>query len=139
MTTTIERAERASRGRAAIMTLAAIVLMINAVIDFGQPAYSEPGWRGGVWPILILFWLLIVATGGGLRASPKLRGLMNDELSLHHRGKAVAAGFYAVHVAAAATYFATWWTAIGAGDALRLVTAIGVSTALLVYAWLEWR
>jgi hypothetical protein len=135
----IERAERASRGRAAIMVLAALVFMINAVIDFGHPAYSAPGWRGAVWPIIVLFWLLIVATGGGLKANRKLRELMNDELSLHNRSRAIAAGFYATNIAAVGVYYASWWAPMTPGDALRLVTGIGVSVALLVYAWLEWR
>ncbi len=136
---TVERAERASRGRAAVMALAAVVFMINAIIDFGHPAYSLPGWRGAIWPIIVLAWLLLVASGGGLRASRQLRELMNDELSLHNRARAMAVGFYATNIAAVAVYYASWRVPMMAGDMLQLVTGIGISSALLVYAWLEWR
>jgi len=35
-------------------------------------------------------------------------------------------------------YVAAWRIDIVAGDAIKLVTAVGLSTALAVYAWLEW-
>jgi hypothetical protein len=139
MVISVERAERASRGRAAIMAIAALVFMINAIIDFGNPAYSLPGWRGAIWPLIVLTWLLIVASGGGLRASRKLRELMNDELSLQNRARATAIGFYATNVAAVGVYYASWRVPMLPGDALQLVTGIGISVALIVYAWLEWR
>ena len=135
----VERAERASRGRAAIMAIAALVFIINAIIDFGNPAYSTPGWRGGIWPLIVLGWLFIVASGGGLRLGGKLRELLNDELSRHNRARAMAVGFYATNIAAVLVYYASWRVPMMIGDALQLVTGIGVSAALLVYAWLEWR
>jgi hypothetical protein len=138
MSNPVERAERASRGRAAVMAVAAIVFMINAIIDFGHPAYSEPGWRGGIWPLVVLAWLLIVASGGGLRMGSRMRALINDELSRHNRARAMAVGFYATNLAAVAVYYASWRVPMMIGDALQLVTGIGVSAALLVYAWLEW-
>ena len=136
---TIERAERASRGRAAVMALAAIVFITNAIVDFGQPAYSQPGWRGAIWPLVALAWLLIVASGGGLRVGRRLRELMNDELSLQNRARAIAVGFYATNIAAVGVYYASWRVPMLPGDMLQLVTGIGISAALLVYAWLEWR
>jgi hypothetical protein len=139
MVESIERAERASRGRAAIMVLAAIVFLINAVIEFGHPAYSLPGIRGAIWPLIVLAWLFIVASGGGLRANRKQCELMNDELSLHNRGRATAIGFYATNIAAVAVYYASWRVPMLPGDLVQLVTGIGISAALLSYAWLEWR
>lgn len=136
--TDTQRAERASRGRAAVMILAAIVFMINAIIDFGHPAYSSPGWRGGIWPIVALAWLFIVAYGGGLRIG-RLRPLVNDELSLQNRARATAVGFYATNVAAVGVYYVSWRVPMTIGEAVQLVTAIGISAALLYYAWLELR
>ena len=134
----IQRAERASRGRAAIMTIAAIVFMINAVIDFGAPAYSSPGARGAIWPLIVLAWLFLVANGGGLRRR-KYCDVLNDELSLQNRARATAVGFYATNIAAVGVYYASWRVPMLAGDMLQLVTGIGISAALFVYAWLEWR
>jgi hypothetical protein len=120
------------------MAIAAAVFIINAVIDFGNPAYSTPGWRGGIWPLIVLGWLFIVASGGGLRLSGKMRELLNDELSRHNRARAMTIGFYATNLAAVVVYYASWRAPMMIGDALQLVTGIGVSAALLVYAWLEW-
>lgn len=132
----IQRAESKSRGRAAIMILAAIVFIINAVIDFGDPAFSSPGVRGAIWPVICLAWLFIVGFGGQLTVG-RLRGLINDELSLRNRARATAVGFYATNIAAVGVYYASWWVPMLLGDAFQLVTAIGISAALLYYAWLE--
>jgi hypothetical protein len=134
----IQRAEHKSRVRAAVMILAAIVFIINAAIDFGDPAYSTRGVRGAIWPLICLVWLFIVAFGGSLGIG-KLRDLLNDELSLRNRARATAVGFYATNIAAVGVYYASWWVPMMMGDALQLVTAIGISSALLYYAWLELR
>jgi hypothetical protein len=135
---TIEGAERASRGRAIVMAIAALVLLINAAIQWGNPNYAEPGMRGGSWILVIAIWMFILANGGGLRLSGRMRELLNDELSLRNRARAVAAGFYLMLAAGMAVYVATWRIEIAAADAIKLVTAVGLSAALLVYAWLEW-
>jgi hypothetical protein len=135
---TIEGAERASRGRAILMAIAATVLVIDVVIQWGNPHYLEPGVRSASWIFVIAVWMFILANGGGLRLSGRMRALLNDELSLRNRARAVAAGFYAMLMAGLGVYAAMWETDIVAGDAIKLVTAAGLSTALLVYAWLEW-
>ena len=136
---TIQNVERASRGRAILMAIAAVVLLVNVVIQWGNPHYVEPGVRGGSWLFLIAAWMFILANGGGLRLKGRMRQLLNDELSLRNRSRAVAAGFYAMLAAGLALYVAAWRVEIVAGDAIKLITAVGLSTALLVYAWLEWR
>ncbi|MFL6843285.1 MAG: hypothetical protein ACJ8ER_00195 [Allosphingosinicella sp.] len=135
---TIEGAERASRGRAIIMAIAALVLLINATIQWGDPHYVEPGVRSGSWIVVIALWMFILANGGGLRLRGRMRELLNDELSLRNRSKALAAGFYAALAAGMAVYVATWSVEIAAGDAIKLITAAALATALAVYAWLEW-
>ena len=134
----IEGAERASRARALLMAIAAAVLLISAVIQIGDPDYVRPGVRAGSWVVLIGLWMFILANGGGLRLRGRMRALLNDELSLRNRAKAVAAGFYTTLAAALAIYLATWRMEIVAGDAIKLVSAMGLATALFVYAWLEW-
>lgn len=135
---TIESAERASRGRAILMAIAAAVLLLNAALQIGDPDYVRPGVRGGSWIVLIGLWMFILANGGGLRLSGRMRELLNDELSLRNRARALAAGFYVALAAALAVYLATWRVEIVAGDAIKLISAAGLSTALFVYAWLEW-
>jgi hypothetical protein len=135
---TIEGAERASRGRAILMAIAAAVLLINVAMQWGNPHYVEPGVRSASWIVVIALWMSILANGGGLRLTGRMRELLNDELSLRNRARAVAAGFYAMLAAGLGVYVATWETGIAAGDAIKLITAAGLATALLVYAWLEW-
>jgi hypothetical protein len=135
---TVENAERASRGRAILMAIAGTVLPLNAMLQYGDPHYVQPGVRGGSWILLIALWMFILANGGGLRLRGRMRALLNDELSLRNRSRGVAAGFYAMLLAGLALYVATWRVEIVAGDAIKLVTAAGLSAALLVYARLEW-
>jgi hypothetical protein len=133
----IMAAERASRGRAAIMAIAALVLIVNAVIEVGEPPYAVIGWRSGIWIFLILMWLLILASGGGLNWDRARRKLMNDELSLQNRARALALGFYVTMLAALILYCVSWFQAIEPHDSERLITATGVASALGRYAWLE--
>jgi hypothetical protein len=137
--TDIEKVERMSRGRAAVMALAAAVLVLNVAIQYGHAEYASAGPRGGSWLVLIGLWTFILWNGGGLRPTGRIRALLNDELSLQNRGRALALGFYAAIVLALALYVTEWFVPVVAGDALKIVSAGAVSSALLSYAWLEWR
>jgi hypothetical protein len=135
----VEQAERAARARATVMAIAALVLVINAVIEIGSPDYSGFSLRSAVWIFLIAIWLLILAVGGGLTRDRLTKALMNDELSLQNRARALAFGFYAAILVALVAYAAAWFRPLGAHDALRLVTGLGISAALARYSWLEFR
>jgi hypothetical protein len=137
--TDIEKAERMSRGRAALMALAAAVLVLNIAIQYGHAEYASAGPRGGSWLVLIGLWIFILWNGGGLRPRGRVRALLNDELSLQNRSRALALGFYAAVGLALLLFVAEWLRPIAAGDALKIVSAGAVSAALLRYAWLEWR
>jgi hypothetical protein len=135
---TIEGAERAARGRALLMTIGAAVIALNAWLqwgDSGNPSPDAPSWT---WVLLVLLWAVLLATGGGLALGKRMRALINDELSLRNRARAIAGGFYAMLAAASILYLAEAWIDVAAGDAMKAVTASGLATALLVYAWLEW-
>jgi protein-S-isoprenylcysteine O-methyltransferase Ste14 len=135
----IEKAERLSRGRAAIMALAAFVLVVHLVLQYGNPAYVSADPRGASWLLVIGLWLFILWNGGGLRLKGNMRALLNDELSLQNRARALSTGFYVAVLGALILYALEWRIAIGAGDALKLVSAGALAAALLRYAWLEWR
>jgi protein-S-isoprenylcysteine O-methyltransferase Ste14 len=135
---TIQGAERASRGRAIIMALAGLVLVLNTAVQYGDPDFAGPGVRGASWILIVGLWMFILAHGGGLRMTGRMRQLLNDELSLRNRARAMTAGFYAALAAGLAVYAATWWVEIASGDAVKLTVSAALSTALLVYAWLEW-
>lgn len=138
-TNDVERAERMSRARAGLMALAAAILAINLFLQYGNPNYTGSGARGASWLVLIGLWAFILWNGGGLRLRGRMRALLNDELSLQNRARALAFGFYAMIGIALALYVVQWSTRISPGDALKIVSGGGVASALACYAWLEWR
>jgi peptidoglycan/LPS O-acetylase OafA/YrhL len=138
-TNDVEQAERMSRARAALMALAAAVLMINLIIQYGNADYADRGVRGASWLVLIGLWTFILWNGGGLRRRGRVCDLMNDELSLQNRARALAAGFYAAVAAALALYVINWADPVSTGDALKIVSGGAVAIALACYASLEWR
>jgi hypothetical protein len=135
----IEKAERLSRGRALLMAIAAAVMAINLVLQWGNPAYVGADARGASWIVVVGLWAFILWNGGGLRLRGRMRALLNDELSLQNRARALAAGFYTAIAVALLLYAAEWRWAFAAGDALKAVSAAAICAALLRYAWLEWR
>lgn len=121
------------------MALAAVILVLNLVLQYGNANYAGPGARGGSWIVVIGLWTFILWNGGGLRLRGRLRDLLNDELSLQNRSRALALGFYAAVLLALVLFVAAWAVPIGTGDALKIVSGGSVSAALLRYAWLERR
>ena len=67
----------------------------------------NPMLRHVMWAVTIVFWLLILATGGWLKLSRDVRSLMNDEVALAHRGAALQTGFWTAMLLAMAIYFAS--------------------------------
>ncbi|TMJ12888.1 MAG: hypothetical protein E6G94_12785 [Alphaproteobacteria bacterium] len=137
--TEVERADRMSRGGVYIKALAAAVLLLNVWLQYGDAEYSAAGPRGGSWLVLIGLWVVVLWTGGGFMLSRRLRSLLNDELSLQNRSRALAFGFYAALALAMLVYVANWYVPVATGDAMKIVSAGALSAALLCYAWLEWR
>ncbi len=135
----VEKAERASSLRASLMAAGAVILAVNAWAQWGSAEPLRPGFSSGLWVAMVAAWTAVLATGGGLALGKRMRALINDELSLRNRARATAAGFYAVIAAALALYFYGWKTDVPIGDAVRAITAAGLSTALLVYSRLELR
>lgn len=136
----IEKAERISKARSLIMAIAAVVLLIQAVLGVGDEASSmTPVLRNATWGIMILFWLIILATGGWLRLGRNLRSLINDEVSLANRGLALQTGFWTAMLLALILYFTSLFWTISVREALRVLTDLSIAAALIRYAWLELR
>lgn len=135
----VEKAERASGLRAAMMAAGAVILAINAWLQWGSTESLRPSFSSGLWIAMVAAWTVVLATGGGLALGGRMRALINDELSLRNRARAIATGFYAMLAAALGLYVVAWDAEIASGDAARLITAVGLSTALFVYSWLERR
>jgi UDP-N-acetylmuramyl pentapeptide phosphotransferase/UDP-N-acetylglucosamine-1-phosphate transferase len=136
----IELAERHARTRSLIMAVMAVVLLILGLLGWRDDASSmSPMLRHAMWAITIVFWLLILATGGWLKLSRDVRRLMNDEVALAHRSAALQTGFWTAMLLALALYFASLQWAISLREGLRILTDVAIAAALLRYAWLETR
>jgi hypothetical protein len=135
---TVEKAERASRARAIVMALGgAVLLLLAAGVAADPDAFVGDRARAAVWGVLVLLWLLVLVSGGGLMLNTRLRTMMNDEVSLDNRRRAVALGFWAAMAAALALGGASFATPIGLRQGLALLTELALAAALLRYAWLE--
>jgi hypothetical protein len=133
-------AERHARTRSLIMAMMAVVLLILGLLGWRDDASSmSPLLRHGAWAVTILFWLLILATGGWLKLSGNVRRLMNDEVALANRGAALQTGFWTAMLLALAIYAASLEWTISLREGLRILTDLTIAAALLRYAWLELR
>ena len=136
----IEQAERVSRTRSLIMAVMAVVLLILGLLGWSDGSSSmTPMLRHGSWAITILFWLIILFTGGWLRLSPSIRSVINDEVSLANRSRALQTGFWTAMLLALALYFASLNWTISLREGLRILTDLTIAAALIRYAWLELR
>jgi hypothetical protein len=136
----IERAERASRSRSLIMAVMAVILLIQGAFGFGDEASSmTPMLRHVMWGVTILFWLIILATGGWLRLGRDVRAVMNDEVSLANRSAALQAGFWTAIAVGLAIYFASLRWEMSLREGLRMLLDLSIAAALFRYAWLELR
>jgi hypothetical protein len=136
----IQKAERVSRARSLIMAFAAIVLLIQTMLGVGDEASSmTPVLRHASWGLMIIFWLVILATGGWLRLRRDVRNLINDEVALANRGAALQTGFWTAMLLGLIVYFASLYWPIPVRAGLRIVTNLSIAAALIRYAWLETR
>jgi hypothetical protein len=136
----IELAERHARTRSLIMAVMAMVLLILGLLGWRDDASSmDVTLRHFMWAVTILFWLLILATGGWLKLSRDVRRLMNDEVALAHRSAALQTGFWTAMLLALGLYFASLEWTISLREGLRVLTDVAIAAALIRYAWLELR
>ena len=134
----IELAERNSRLRSSLMAAAAVILLINGAIFFEDSAsLTRPYVRHIGWLAMVLLWLLILATGGWLRLSRNVRRLMNDEVSLLNRSRALQTGFWTAMAASLAVYGLSFEWEFTVREGLRIVVGLAVAAALARYAWAE--
>ena len=135
----VEQADRNSRNRGMLMAIAAIVQLTLALFSGLDPAGTTDPVRGAVWAVLTLLWLILLATGGGVLLSRQVRSMMNDEVSLLNRRRAVETGFWTAMAAAIALYFASYAWPVPVRAALAILTEVAIAAALIRYAWLELR
>ncbi|MEA3045709.1 MAG: hypothetical protein QOJ53_41 [Sphingomonadales bacterium] len=137
----INQAEQASRLRASLMAAIAVILVLSAFLGFSDEASGATRtWvRHAGWATMILLWLVILATGGWLRLRKSVRNVLNDEVALANRSRALQAGFWVAAIGGLALYCASFQWDLSLRQGLRVLLDLTIATALLRYARLEMR
>jgi hypothetical protein len=89
-----------------------------------------------VWALLLLAY---IATGGGPFLPRDVRAVLNDETTVEHRRRGMAAGFWAAMAAALGCYVLGFFDLVSARDVIHTVLTAGVGASLLTFAVLERR
>ena len=138
--TPVEIADRYSRKRAVLAAIAAIVFLAGQVAR--RPFFD--GWPGSAsreiaWAINAVVLLLILATGGGLLLSGRIRSLMNDEVTRSHLKTAGVIGYWVAMTTAMGLYVLPSTDGLSARDAAYVIVTSSVVLPLLAFAYLEYR
>ncbi|HEU0098624.1 MAG TPA: hypothetical protein VFQ67_07595 [Allosphingosinicella sp.] len=137
-----ETADRLSRRRARqVPVLAILFLSGQAIFALGpdDPARAVDQVKVAAWLVWALALLLLLATGGGLFRSKKVRALMDDEATRAHRAKAYAVGFWLAVGTAIGIYALTAFDRVMPREALHIVVTAAIAGALLTFGFLEHR
>jgi len=140
--TTVELADRVSRKRAIGVAAAGLAYLIVQVVArpfFVGGADIDRRVRIDFWGINAIALLLLLATGGGLINSRKVRALVNDEVSRDHYKSAIIAAHWVAMTIAMALYFIPRFSTITAREAIYAVVTPSIIVATLVFSYLELR
>ena len=136
----VELADRKSRQRAVLFGVAAVIFLVVQVITrpaFATGSYAH-GWRLYGWAFNAALLLMLLGGGGGLNTT-QLRALIHDEVARSHNRSACKAGFWMAMLAALALYVVPWFQSFTGHQVSYVVLTLGTATALLTFAWLEFR
>ena len=137
----VEVADRKSRLRATLFAFATLAFLVVQVVThpvFDNEPYSH-GWRYYAWAFNAVLLLICLGGGGGFMNAPRLRALIHDEVAREHNRTACKAGFWISMLTALGVYCVPAWQSLSGRQATYLVITIGTSTAMLAFAWLEYR
>ena len=131
----LDKTERAARNRAVLLAMGAVIVPVTAFLrTTDTSAFAE----GAGWVLMIAAWSIVLATGGGLMLNRRMRGMLNDELSVANRGRAIGWGFFAM-IATSAVLLLVPHLVPDAAGAIRFVSGAGLTVAMARYALLEWQ
>jgi hypothetical protein len=131
----VEEAERTGRARSRLFFVLAIVFFAGQSLYFGSPVATRDSLpRIGAWFVLVLLILLLLATGGFLLKSRKVRDLLNDETFRTNRLASQALGFWATIGAALIVYVESMFDRVSLSEGIHLIVTLGVGVALVSLA-----
>jgi hypothetical protein len=141
--TPVEIADQYSRKRAIGVAVAAAVFVAVQVIArpflAGGPDTAHYASPRVMWAINAVALLLLLATGGGLLNSRRIRSLVNDEVARSNYRTAVVAGYWVAMTTAMALYVLPIFDSLRGREAVFVIVTPSLVVALLVFAALEFR
>lgn len=140
MTSETERADNIDRIRAVLAPfLGLLVLSANQWLFFSREWDDVTPLQLGLWVLMILVVLLIIATGGTWFTSREVRRLANDEVTRASRQAAFTGGFTAAVVMALVVFVVSPFEPLSAQRAAHLIISIALGVALVVFGFAESR
>lgn len=141
-TDTIELAHTVSKRRVLGITLATLAFLGVQLVArpvFRADGYGTSGWRAYAWAFNAFALLLLILPIGGLKWGPRVRALVNDEISRLHAHTAATWGFWIAMLIALGVYLFGPDRGITTREAAYLVITPTSAVVLLLFAWLESR
>lgn len=142
-TEAVERADRLGRRRARIFAVQAIIFVTWQGLFFSrtaeEPLRTVDTVKISAWFVWVLALLILLATGGSLLRSRKVRALLNDEFTRRNRAHAYVAGFWAAVVSAVGLYVINLFDVVSGREAIHAILSAAIAAALITFAARERR
>lgn len=137
----VEEAERLSRRRVPLFIGMTTLLAIQQGAFFAQTATERAVdyVRIGAWVLLAGVLLAALLTGGFWFKSRAVRALMDDEVTLAHRARAVTLAFAASMGMAIVLFVLAPRFAVTAREAIHLIVSTGIVVGIFRFGQLERR
>ncbi|HEX8225831.1 MAG TPA: hypothetical protein VF605_18645 [Allosphingosinicella sp.] len=142
-TEVVERADRLGRRRVRIFAVQAIIFISWQGLFFSraaeEPLRAVDAVKISAWFVWVLALLILLATGGGLLRTRKVRALLNDEFTRRNRAEAYVAGFWAAVVSAVGLYVINLFETVSGREAIHTILSAAIAAALITFAARERR
>lgn len=134
----VERAHHLSRKRALLVGITGVLFGVLSVALW--PRYADPvDGRAlfALWVVYALAALLLIFTGGAIFIRHRVRALMNDEITLAHRRRAISIGFGASALTAVVILVVPSLSTLAPRAASYSILSAGIVAALCSFAYFE--
>jgi hypothetical protein len=141
-TNVVEFAHSVSRRRVLGITMATLAFLGVQLVArpvLRSDGYGATGWRAYAWAFNAFALLLFMLPIGGVKWGPRVRALVNDEISRQNAQTAATWGFGVAMLIALAVYIWGPTLNLTTRDGVYLVVTPSTVVALLLFAWFESR
>jgi hypothetical protein len=143
----VEFAHRYSRKRAILWVMLGATSLLLAALNLSRlwvgdgldPDHLDFWGRRAAWVVATGLAVAVLATGGGLRLSRRVRALMNDEITLQNRARALSVGFWTVMALGLALATLDSFHLLVAGRAIMTLVSSALGVSLITFGVLELR